>query len=106
MKQATRVIHTIDKVSETIFWSLLVGIAMLTVFYMFSIQKTVRNVVTRGNIQADIVTLNSKLSAAEFEYINSVGTITLDTASKLGFTSAVEKTFVTRERVGQNVAIR
>jgi hypothetical protein len=106
MKQATQAIQKIDKISETIFWSLLIGIALLTGFYMYSIQKTVRNVVQRSNIQADIVALNSKLSETEFQYINSVGTITLETAVKLGYTSAVEKTFVNRERAGQNVAIR
>jgi hypothetical protein len=106
MKQAANTIKVIDRVSETIFWSLAIAIALLTMLYMFSIQKTVRNVVHRSNIQADIVALNSKLSEAEFQYINSVGTITLETAQKLGFTSAVNKTFVTRERTAQNVAIR
>lgn len=106
MKQATQTIRTIDRLSDTIFWSLLVGIVMLAGFYMFNVQKTVRNVVERSSLQADIVALNSKLSESEFQYINSVGTITLETAAKLGFESAVEKTFVTREKIGQNVAIR
>ncbi|MCF7865039.1 MAG: hypothetical protein K9M11_00845 [Candidatus Pacebacteria bacterium] len=106
MKQATNTIKMIDRVSETIFWSLAIGIALLSAFYMYSIQKSVRNVVTRSNIQADIVALNSKLSETEFQYMNSVGTITLETAQKLGYVSAINKTFVTRERIGQNVAIR
>jgi uncharacterized membrane protein YwaF len=108
MKQATNTIKMIDRVSETIFWSLAIGIMLMTAFYMYSIQKTVRNVVHRSNIQADIVALNSKLSETEFQYMNSVGTITLDTAQKLGYISAsnASKTFVTRERIGQNVAIR
>ena len=105
-QQATNTIRTIDRLSETLFWSLAIAITLMTIFYMYSIQKTVRNVVHRSNIQADIVALNSKLSESEFEYMNSVGTITLETAHKLGFTSAVDKTFVTRERIGQNVAIR
>lgn len=108
MKQATNTIKMIDRVSETIFWSLAIAIIMLSGFYMYSIQKTVRNVVTRSNIQANIVALNSKLSETEFQYMNSVGTVTLETAEKLGYVSASNsnKTFVTRERIGQNVAIR
>lgn len=105
-KQAAYTMNTIDRLSETIFWSLAIGIAMLSVFYMYSIQKSVRNVVARSNIQSDIVALNSKLSDAEFEYMSSVGTVTLETAQKLGYVSATNKTFVTRERLGQNVAIR
>ena len=106
MKTATQTIQKIDRLSETLFWSLLVGIVVLSGLYAFSIQKTVRNVVSVNTIQTDIATLHAKLSESEFQYINSVGDITLETANQLGFTSAMEKTFVTREKVGQNVAIR
>lgn len=106
MKTATQTIRKIDTISETLFWSLLIAIVMSAVFYMFCIQKTVRNVVQRSNIQSDMVALNSKLSESEFEYMNSVGDITLDTAHQLGFVSASQKTFVTRDRVAQNVAMR
>lgn len=106
MKHATQTIRKIDRLSDTIFWSLLVGIVVLAGFYMFNVQKTVRNVVERSTLQSDIVTLNSKLSESEFQYINSVGDITLESAQKLGFQSAVDKTFVTRERISQTVAIR
>lgn len=106
MKHATQTIQKIDRLSDTIFWSLLVGIVALSGMYMFNVQKAIRNVVERNNIQADIVALSSKLSESEFQYINSVGDITLESAQKLGFQSAVEKTFVTRERISQTVAIR
>lgn len=106
MKTATQTIRKIDRLSDTIFWSLLVGIVALSGMYMFNVQKAIRNVVERNNIQADIVALSSKLSESEFQYINSVGDITLESAQKLGFQSAVEKTFVTRERISQTVAIR
>jgi hypothetical protein len=106
MKTATQTIRKIDRLSDTIFWSLLVGIVALSGLYMFNVQKAIRNVVERNNIQADIVALSSKLSESEFQYINSVGDITLESAHKLGFQSAVEKTFVTRERISQTVAIR
>jgi hypothetical protein len=106
MKHATQTIRKIDRLSDTIFWALLVGIVALSGLYMFNVQKAIRNVVERNNIQADIVALSSKLSESEFQYINSVGDITLESAHKLGFTSAVEKTFVTRERISQTVAIR
>ncbi len=106
MKTATQTIQKIDRLSDTIFWALLAGIVVLSGLYMFNVQKAVRNVVERNHIQADIVALSSKLSESEFQYINSVGDITLESAHKLGFQSAVEKTFVTRERIAQTVAIR
>lgn len=106
MKTATQTMRKIDRLSDTIFWTLLFAIVSLSVFYMFNVQKTVRNVVQRSSIQAEIATLNSKLSESEFEYINSVGNITLESAYKLGFQSVSDKTFVTRERISQTVAIR
>ena len=78
MKTATQTIRKIDRLSDTIFWSLLVGIVALSGLYMFNVQKAIRNVVERNNIQADIVALSSKLSESEFQYINSVGDITLE----------------------------
>lgn len=106
MKHAVHTIQKIDKVSETLFWSLLATIVLSSCVYMYAIHKTVRNVVARGHIQSQIAELNSKLSDTEFEYMNSLGSITMETAQKLGFTSASEKTFVTREHSGQNVALR
>lgn len=106
MKTAVRTIQKIDRISGLVFWTLLFAIFMMTCAYIFFINKTVRNVVLHQNLQAEIASLNSKLSETEFSYINSVGSITLDTAHKLGYVTPSEKTFVTRESIGQNVAFR
>lgn len=106
MKHAVQTIQRIDRVSETLFWSLLTTIVLSSCVYMYAIHKTVRNVVARSQIQTQIAELNTKLSDTEFQYMNSLGAITMETAEKLGFTSATEKTFVTREKAGQNVALR
>lgn len=98
----------IDRTSNIIFWMLLAAIVLMSGTYVYFINKTVRNVVYRQSLQSEISTLNSKLSETEFSYINTVGSITLDTAHQLGFVSPSQsdKTFVTREKLGQNVAIR
>lgn len=106
MKQATNTIQQIERSSDVIFWMLVSAIVLTSGFYMYSIQKTVRNVVMRSTVQADMVALNSKLSETEFQYMNTVGTITLETATRLGYVSAPNKTFVTRETLGNNVAMR
>ncbi len=107
MNQAIRTMNRIDRASQMVFWALVMGIVMLSSIYIFFINKTVRNVVARGQIQAEMASLNSKLSETEFDYINSVGAITLDSARELGFQPAVGSvTFVTRERIGKSVAIR
>ncbi len=107
MKQATATIKKIDKFSEIIFWALIVSIVSFSAVYVFYIQKAVRNVVQSDTYREEIASLNSKLSDSEFQYINSVEAVTLDTAHQLGFQSATDKTvFVTREHSGKDVAIR
>ncbi len=107
MKQATIAIKKIDKVSEPIFWALVISLVCASALYVYYIQKAVRNVVATDTYKEHIASINSKLSDLEFSYINSVEGVTLDTAKSLGFQSASERTvFVTREHTGKNVAIR
>ncbi len=106
MKHAVEHMKTMTT-TRTVFWALIISMIILSGTYMYLVHKTVFNAVARESIQEDIVALNSKLSEAEFEYINTVGGITMDTARELGFKAASSKvTFVTRDIVGKNVAIR
>jgi hypothetical protein len=89
------------------FWMLAAAIIALAVMYMYLVNKTVWNVVAKQNMEKNMATLNSELSEKEFEYISSVSGITMETASKMGFVSAADKTiFVSRVDLGKNVAIR
>ncbi len=108
MKQATATIKNIDRVSHIAFWFLAMSLVLMSFVYAFFIQKAIRNVVARDEISAEIASLNSKLSMTEFKYINGLESVTLDRASVLGFVSAVEgqTTFITRETIGKNVAVR
>ncbi len=110
MKQAQYTIQdtmrNIDKFSVLLFWTLLAGLVVASCSYGYFINKTVRNVVLRDTLQTEIASLNSKLSETEFQYISSVGSIGLDTAYTMGFKQVTDKTFVTRESLGRNVALR
>ena len=93
--------------AQTIVWALIIGIVALSGVYMYMVHKTVYNAVARESLQDDIVALNSKLSETEFQYINTVGSITMDTAKSMGFKPVTDKiSFVTRDVIGKNVAIR
>jgi len=105
MKNAAEHMKTVS--SQIIFWSLMTGIVLLSATYIYFVQKTVWNAVAQQNTEKEIVAINSKLSDTEFQYINNVTGITMVTASELGFQPASSKvTFVTRERIGKDVAIR
>jgi hypothetical protein len=112
MKQAAEQLRTYSP-SEIMFWTLSFGIVLMSVSYVYFVQKAVWNAVARVQIQREIADLNSKLSDTEFSYINNVGAITLSSAKLLGFAQTDSKsiTFVTKDSlasgsVGKNVAIR
>ncbi len=109
MKYLTNTIRNTERNRQVqlMFWALVSAIVICGIMYIYFVNKTVWNVVARQNVETHIATLNSKLSDTEFQYINSVSGITMDTAVKLGFISAVDNTtFVAREEIGKNVAIR
>jgi hypothetical protein len=107
MKHTASTIKKIDKLLQPLFWVLVFGIVCSSGVYVYFIQKAVRNVVATDTFREEMTSLNSKLSDSEFTYINTVEGVTMETAHKLGFNSAADKTvFVTREHTGKNVAIR
>lgn len=92
---------------QIIFWALASAIVLMAIMYMYFVNKTVWNVVAMQHIEKNMSALNSKLSDREFQYINSVSAVTLDTATKLGFISADRTTtFVAKADVSSSVAIR
>lgn len=108
MKHAVATMKSIDRVSHIVFWFLMLSIIAMSFVYAFFIQKAIRNVVARDEIHTEIASLNSKLSATEFQYINSVEAVTMNSAALLGFSPADSDhtTFITRETIGKNVALR
>ncbi len=107
MNHAVATIKTIERTSKISFWILASITALLISAYAYFVVETIWNVAERQTVQSEIVALNSKLSETEFRYMNALGAVTMESARQLGFNSATSRTaFVTKERVGQNVAIR
>ncbi len=92
---------------QVLFWSMVGAIVVLAIVYMYLVNKTVWNVVAKQNIEKSMASISSDLSDREFQYINSVSGITMDTATKLGFVPAGNSTvFVARQNIDKSVAIR
>lgn len=107
MNHAVATIKTIERTSKASFWILASITGLLIVAYAYFVIQTVWNVAERQRVQSEIVALNSKLSETEFRYMNALGAVTMESARELGFNSASSRTaFVTKERIGKNVAIR
>ncbi len=81
---------------KVIFWSILTAILFCFGFYMFLINSTVHNVVSRQNLESEASALTLKLGNQEFQYITSRNNVTLAMAHTLGFKDVSEKTFISK----------
>lgn len=105
MKTAALAIKSIEKTSHIIFWAQIALIVSLIITYMYMVNKTVWNVMARQQVESSLVSLNSKLSDLEFEYITAKSNVTLEMARSLGYQSPQATYFVTRDQ-STSVALR
>ncbi len=81
-----------------LFFFILGAISLLSlVVYVYSINQTVRNVVSRQNMEVELMRLTSEIGEKEFVYIAKKNQITLEKAFAMGFKSVDAKVFVSRQ---------
>lgn len=107
MTNVTKTINTIDRLSVTLFWSLLSILILLVGVYGYMVNKTVWNAFNKDQAEEQIVALNSKLGDLEFQYMSLSNDVSIEKAYELGFQNASGKTlFASREFVAKNVAMK
>lgn len=79
---------------KTIFWSIVSLLLLSFGFYMYCINATVHNVVSRQNLEAEASALTLQIGNQEFQYISKRNSITLAMAHDMGFRDVSEKTFI------------
>jgi len=107
MTNITKTLNTIDRISATLFWSLLSMLVLLMGAYGYMVNQTVWNAFNKDQAEEQIIVLNSKLGDLEFQYMSLSNDISLEKAYELGFQNAVGKTlFASREFTAKNVAMK
>ena len=96
-QHAVQAIRKIERISKSVFWTMVAIIVVLGFTYMYFINKTIWNVAAREKMQNEILVINSQLGEKEFEYIKSKGSITMESARELGFSQPERVSFVTKE---------
>jgi hypothetical protein len=81
---------------KTIFWTLIAVLFLCSGFYMYFINSTVHNVVSRQNLENEASQLTLSIGSKEFQYISSRNMITLSLAHSMGFRDATAKTFLAK----------
>ncbi|MEI6553064.1 MAG: hypothetical protein WCO09_00690 [bacterium] len=107
MTNVAKTLNTIDRISATLFWSLLSTLVVLVGVYGYMVNQTVWNAFNKDQAEEQIVALNSKLGDLEFQYMSLSNNISIEKAYELGFQNAGGKTlFASREMVAKNVAMK
>ena len=82
---------------KTIFWTLVGALFICAGFYIYFVNATIHNVVTRQNLQNEASRLTLSLGSQEFQYITMRNSITLDSAYALGFKDVADTTYLSRD---------
>ncbi len=81
---------------KNIFWAIVCALVLCVGFYMYFINSTVHNVVTRQNLEAEASSLALKIGNQEFQYITSRNNVTMQLAQSMGFKEVTAKTFISK----------
>ena len=95
----------IFKDSKTVFWTLLAGVVLLLITYIFYANSMVHNAVSIKNIEKEMVQLKSKIGELEFSYISVKNSINLDVAKDLGFVESKNITYISRKPIGKTISL-
>lgn len=94
----------INNKEKTIFWSLIAVLVLCCGFYMYCVNATVHNTITRQNLEAEASALTLEIGRQEFQYISKRNAVTLALAHSLGFKDTTPTSFVSKKSNGSEVS--
>ncbi len=86
---------------RTIFWSLLTILVFCAGFYMYCVNSTIHNVVSRQNLETAASSLSLTIGSEEFKYITMRNKVDRTLAYSLGFKDVANKTFISQNAANQ-----
>ncbi|KND48927.1 MAG: hypothetical protein AB200_00670 [Parcubacteria bacterium C7867-005] len=78
------------------FWTLTSLCALSLVIYIYGINATVHNTVTRQNMEKQVSSITTALGEMEFKYISLKNSISLEVAYEKGFKDVDTPVFISR----------
>lgn len=106
MSKALAISYNLQKIQKKTFFILALITLLLLGTYVYFVNQTVWNVVSRQNAVKEMQNLSSEIAALETSYMKSLSALTIEEAKLLGFKEITsnETTFV--ERIAPAVAVR
>lgn len=79
-----------------VFWTFAVLSIISLIIYVWAINMTVRNTVTRQNLENDVASISTKIGELEFSYIALKNNVSLDMAYTKGFKKVSSAEYISR----------
>jgi hypothetical protein len=92
-------------IEKNLILSFLVLVIFLAITYGYFVKQTILNVVTREEVEEEMIDLGSAVSQLEVRYIELKNRIDLDFAYSLGYKDASEIKFVSRNVMDKALTI-
>ena len=86
-------IEKIEYRKKKIFWILLSIFIFFILCYLILLNRTIINTVSKQQMENEIISLNSQVNSADFQYLNLKNSITPELAMSKGFISISETNF-------------
>jgi hypothetical protein len=92
--------HIYSQNHKLLVYLLIAAVVSTFFLYIYLVNKTIMNVVTRERAQSNISSLSTTLGSLEFKYITLKNGVTLDVAHEKGFQDASPTAFLARKTGG------
>ena len=86
------------------FYALLSGIFISLGLYMYCINMTVRNAVSRNNTENKVLAIQNKVSDLEYQYMTKSNSVTMQSAQDLGLVELPSKIFISKHPSGNQLS--
>lgn len=93
------------RTQKSIFRTLVIGISLLFIVYIYLIGSITFNLVARKSLEASVATLNDSVNKLDLAYLDKLNKIDKNYALSLGFVETENSIFVMRNNIN-HVAIR
>lgn len=98
-------ILNIENLEKKLFWYFTLFVIIFSGLYLYSVNRTIVNIVERQNIEKQIALINSELGNMEASYLGLKNKINFDYALSKGFVKVSNEKYVSRKTFGANLSV-
>ena len=98
-------IKNIEYEEKKIFWIFFLAFVFFIISYGFLLNSTMKNIMSKQNMEKEMTSLSSKVNSLEFAYLNIKNSITLELAQTKGFVLVSSDKFAIINSTQKNLSL-